>query len=212
MVLRVRERLYDRVMGQTERPISPELLAEAYALGVFPMAESRVGPVRWVCPDARAVMPLEADRFHVPRSLRRKLGRFGVTHDAAFERVVRACAEPRADDDDTWISEAIVQAYVAAHEQGMAHSVEAWEGEAIVGGLYGVALGGAFFAESMFTRVTDASKVCLVHLVEHLRARGFVLLDVQFLTPHLARFGAYEVSREVFMERLRGAMALPVRF
>ncbi|MEX0886517.1 MAG: leucyl/phenylalanyl-tRNA--protein transferase [Phycisphaeraceae bacterium] len=207
-------------MPARPRPITTDLLVEAYAMGIFPMAEHRHGPVRWLCPDPRGLMPLEKDRFHVPRSLRRRLrgGGWRITHDTAFERVMRACAEPRQDDDETWISEEIVRAYVGLHHAGLAHSVEAWAadgdeaGPRLVGGVYGVSLGGAFFAESMFSRATDASKVCLVHLVEHLRSRGFVLLDVQFVTPHLARFGAYELPLDAYLGRLREAMALPGRW
>lgn len=191
-------------------------LLHGYAAGVFPMD----GPdgLRWYRPLRRAVIPLD-ERFHVPDSLRRvvRAGRFRVTADTQFEVVMRACAAPRRQPDgtldaDTWISEQIVAAYVALHEQGHGHSIEVWDGDGLAGGLYGVALGGAFFGESMFHRARDASKVALVHLVERLRAGGFALLDTQFLTPHLARFGAFEMPRVRYEARLAGALAVAARW
>lgn len=183
--------------------LTPDLLLAAYAQGVFPMD----GPegLRWYAPDPRAVIPLD-DGFHVPDSLARvvRQGRFRVTVDRDFEGVMRACAAR----DETWITDRIVDAYVALHRAGFGHSVECWTDDgAFAGGLYGVALGGAFFGESMVSLVRDASKVALVHLVERLRGGGFVLLDTQFLTPHLARFGAHEIRRRAYEARLAEALA-----
>ena len=174
------------------------------------MAAARDGRViRWYAPDPRAIIPLDA--FHVPRSLRQTIrkGIFEVTVNADFPGVIRACAER---GEETWISREIERAYTELHALGLAHSVECWKEERLVGGLYGAALGGAFFGESMFSRETDASKVALVALVERLQARGFTLLDVQYLTPHLARFGAVEISRAEYERRLAGALALARRF
>ncbi len=188
--------------------LTPELLVRAYCMGLFPMADGRDGPIHWYSPDPRAVFPLEA--FHVPRSLRRTMarGRFEVRVNTAFGVVMRACAER----EETWISAEILRAYEELHALGLAHSVEAWHDGGLAGGLYGVALGGAFFGESMFTRVADASKVALAALVGRLRARGFVLLDTQFLTEHLARFGAVEIPREEYLRRLDRALRLDRRF
>ena len=185
--------------------LTPDLLLGAYRIGVFPMADPN-GEVGWYAPDPRAVLPLDA--FHVPKTLAKTVrqGRFEVVVDRDFEGTVRACAAPRADHDETWISEDIVEAYVGLHERGYAHSVECWADGAFAGGLYGVALNGAFFGESMVTRVRDASKVALVHLVERLRAGGFVLLDTQMSTGHLARFGVVEIPRSAFERRLAVAM------
>lgn len=188
--------------------LTPELLVRAYCMGLFPMADSRDGPIHWYSPDPRAVFPLEA--FHVPRSLRRTIarGRFEVRVDTAFGAVMRACAAR----EETWISAGILCAYEELHALGLAHSVEAWQEGALAGGLYGVALGGAFFGESMFSHVRDASKVALAALVERLRARGFVLLDTQFLTEHLARLGAVEIPRAEYLRRLDRALRLDRRF
>ena len=193
--------------------LTPDLLLRAYAAGVFPMAESRrAQSVFWVEPRLRGVLPIE--RFHVPHSLRKTVrrGLFAVRCDTAFEAVMRACAEPRPDHPETWINEPIVAAYTALHQRGFAHSVECWQGEQLVGGLYGVALGGAFFGESMFSRVRDASKVALVHLVARLRLGGYVLLDVQFVTEHLARFGVEEVPARAYRRRLETALAVDASF
>ena len=186
--------------------LTPDLLLGAYRIGVFPMADPD-GEIGWYAPDPRAVLPLDA--FHVPKTLAKTVrqGRFEVVVDRDFEGTVRACAAPRADHDETWISEDIVEAYVGLHDLGFAHSVECWADGAFAGGLYGVALNGAFFGESMVTRVRDASKVALVHLVERLRAGGFVLLDTQMSTGHLARFGVVEIPRSAFERRLAVAMA-----
>jgi leucyl/phenylalanyl-tRNA---protein transferase len=193
-----------------ERP-NAELLLRAYARGIFPMADPHEGTIGYYSPDPRAVIPL--DDFHVPRSLARvaKSGVFELRSDTEFERVIRACAEPRPGRGETWLDERLVHAYLELHARGCAHSVEAWREGRLVGGLYGVHLGAAFFGESMFSRPEaggrDASKVCLVTLVEWLRAGGFRLLDAQFSTPHLARFGCVEIPRARYLERLEEALA-----
>jgi leucyl/phenylalanyl-tRNA--protein transferase len=188
--------------GRVTRWISPEVLLAGYARGIFPMADEATREIRWYSADPRGILPLDA--FRVPRSLRQlvRKGVFTVRVNTAFEDVVRGCAAR----DETWISEEIIQSYVRLHEFGHAHSVEAWQGETLAGGLYGVTLGGAFFGESMFTVVTGASKVCLVFLVERLRERGFSLLDTQFVTPHLAGFGAKEVPRAEYLALLAAAI------
>jgi leucyl/phenylalanyl-tRNA--protein transferase len=191
----------------SDLPLSPALIVHAYRQGIFPMADDD-GTINWYRPDPRAVFPL--DTFHVPKSLAKTLrqGKFEIRVDADFAGVMRGCA----GRDETWISNGIIEAYTELHRLGAAHSVEAWRGGELVGGLYGVALGGAFMGESMFSRATDASKVCLVHLVERLRARGFILLDSQMPTEHLARFGQIEIPHEAYMRQLKRALALPVRF
>ncbi|MFB6248081.1 MAG: leucyl/phenylalanyl-tRNA--protein transferase [Salinibacter sp.] len=184
--------------------LTPALLVRAYANGLFPMGDDRTGTVRWYSPDPRAHLPLGA--FHVPHNLRRRVRRreFEVTSDAAFDRVIRACA----DRDRTWITPRIIRAYTRLHERGRAHSVESWQNGTLAGGLYGVALGGAFFGESMFFRVSHASKVALVHLTRQMRAGGFTLLDTQYSTSHLERFGVVEIPRADYMERLEEALAV----
>lgn len=191
----------------TAPPLTPELLVHAYRRGIFPMADDD-GEIGWYSPDPRAVFPLDA--FKVPKSLAKtvRAGKFEIRIDADFEGVMRACGE-RAE---TWISEDIVRAYTALHRQGLAHSVEAWQGGALVGGLYGVALGGAYMGESMFSRATDASKVCLVHLVDRMKARGYTLLDSQFPTDHLMRFGQALIPRREYMRQLEAALRLSCRF
>lgn len=187
--------------------LDPDLLLRAYALGVFPMAEHRgASDVFWVEPKKRGVIPL--DRFHLSASLAKTLksDRFTITADRAFGAVMEGCAEPAPGRPDTWINPTILEAYRALHARGNAHSVEAWAGGELVGGLYGVKLGAAFFGESMFTRVRDASKVALAHLVARLRAGGFRLLDTQFLTPHLARLGAVELPRAAYRVQLESAL------
>jgi leucyl/phenylalanyl-tRNA--protein transferase len=183
--------------------IDPALLVRAYREGIFPMALDD-GEIGWFSPDPRGVIPLET--FHVPARLARvvRSGRFDVRIDTAFEAVMRSCAQ--RPDDGTWISEEIIDSYLALFRLGLAHSVEAWRRGELVGGLYGVSLGGAFFGESMFHRETDASKVALVALVDRLKRRGFVLLDTQWVTEHLEQFGATEIPREEYLRRL--AMAL----
>ena len=177
--------------------IDPDLLLQGYRLGVFPMAMND-DSIEWFSPDPRAVLPLE--NFHVPHALRRLVRRkpFEITIDKAFSAVIRACAER----ENTWINRDIIDSYTQLYELGHAHSVEAWKANTLAGGLYGVAVGGAFFGESMFYRVTDASKIALVALVEHLRARKFVLLDTQWLTPHLQQFGGIQISREPLSARV----------
>ncbi len=187
--------------------LTPELLLRAYAAGIFPMAEAADDPdVFWVDPEQRGILPL--DGFHLPRRLSRTLRRdiFEVRCDGAFEAVVRGCAEPMPDRPKTWINEEIVRLYAALHRLGFAHSVETWRDGELVGGLYGVALGAAFFGESMYSRVTDASKVALAHLVARLRLGGFRLLDTQFVTGHLQQFGAVEISRAQYHRRLTAAL------
>jgi leucyl/phenylalanyl-tRNA--protein transferase len=187
--------------------IDPDLLLEGYKLGVFPMAMND-NSIEWFSPDPRAVLPLE--NFHVPHALRRLVRRkpFEVTIDKAFPAVIQACAERK----DTWINREIIESYTRLHELGHAHSVEAWNDSRLAGGLYGVTVGGAFFGESMFHHVTDASKVTLVALVERLHARKFVLLDTQWLTPHLQQFGGIQISRSDYLRLLRRAVDLPRRF
>jgi len=188
--------------------LTPDLLLRAYAIGIFPMAESRVDPeLHWIDPDMRGILPL--DKFHVPRKLRAKLrrGHFEVRCDTAFHDVIQGCAEPGENRPDTWINPVIEQLYSELYELGFAHSVECWRNGELVGGLYGVSLGAAFFGESMFSRVTDASKVALVQLVLRLRRGGFHLLDTQFNTQHLSRFGAEEIPREAYRQLLTKAVS-----
>jgi len=184
--------------------LTPELLRRAYAHGLFPMGDDRTGTVRWYSPDPRAHLPL--DDLHVPHNLRRRVQKqaFDVTTDTVFEDVIRACA----DRDRTWITPRIIRAYTRLHDRGSAHSVECWQEGDLAGGLYGVALGGAFFGESMFFRVSNASKVALVHLVRQMRASGFTLLDTQYSTAHLERFGVVEIPRPDYLERLGHARTL----
>lgn len=193
--------------------MTADLLLRAYALGVFPMASGRNEPeIRFYSPDERGILPL--DRFHVARRLARTVrsDRFHVRIDTAFARVVRACAAPACGRSETWINDEIAEVYNALHCRGCAHSVECWRGDTLAGGLYGVAIGAAFFGESMFSCERDASKVALVHLVARLRRGGFDLLDAQFFTSHLARFGAIEIPRTRYMEILAKAIAKPAEF
>lgn len=193
--------------------LDADTLLKAYAIGVFPMAMSRDDPeLHWFDPEKRGIIPL--DRFHIPRRLARTLRAepFRVTADAAFERVMRLCAEPRPGRTETWINETIVDLYTELHDRGHAHSIECWHGEDLVGGLYGVSLGAAFFGESMFSRATDASKVALCGLVSVLRAGGYTLLDTQYLTGHLTQFGAVEIPRRDYRRRLAEAIARPAAF
>lgn len=187
--------------------LTPEILLRAYAEGLFPMAERRGDPtLYWVSPDKRGIIPL--DGFHVPRRLARtaRSGAFTITSDRAFRAVMEACAAPGPGREESWINDEILRLYTALHIGGHAHSVECWQGDRLVGGLYGVRLGAAFFGESMFSRVRDASKVALVSLVEGLNRGGFVLLDTQFITAHLARFGAVEIPRQQYLRRLHDAL------
>lgn len=210
-------------------------------MGAFPMATGRHGQIRWYSPDPRAILPLDTVRFSSSLLRRVRSGKFEITFDAAFEDVVRSCAQARRKHEDTWINEDIFRVYTQLHQVGVGHSVEAWlrvphaskeletdcpkitgdvmtarpftssvdsknENRVLVGGLYGLALGGAFFGESMFTRVSDASKVCLVHLVEHLRSRGYVLLDTQIANSHMQQFGIIEIPRSEYLDRLTQAL------
>ncbi|MDE2516841.1 MAG: leucyl/phenylalanyl-tRNA--protein transferase [Rhodospirillales bacterium] len=194
-------------MARRAPAITPELLLRAYRGGYFPMAEGR-GSARlyWLDPERRGILPL--DRFHLPRRLARTAlsAHFTITADRDFAATIAGCAESRANRPDTWINAEIEHLFTALHRQGHAHSIEVWQGEALAGGLYGVALGTAFFGESMFSRVRDASKVALVHLLARLRLAGFTLLDTQFVTPHLARFGAIEVPRAAYHAMLEAAL------
>jgi leucyl/phenylalanyl-tRNA--protein transferase len=189
--------------------ITPNLLLQAYAAGVFPMADGREDDeLFWVDPEKRGIIPLDA--FHIPRSLAKTVRRdiYTVTTDTAFRDVVQACSKPARGRETTWISERIETLYADLFSRGFAHSVECWQGGKLVGGLYGVSLAGAFFGESMFHTATDASKVALVHLVARLRYGGFGLLDTQFITGHLKQFGTIEIPRTDYHGRLRVALAL----
>jgi leucyl/phenylalanyl-tRNA--protein transferase len=189
-------------------PLTPSLLLAAYREGVFPMADPQSGEISWFSPDPRAVIPLA--EFTVPRSLRQLIHRrtFEIRVDTAFAEVMRSCA----GREETWISGEIITAYTALHVHGYAHSVEAWRDSVLAGGLYGVSIGGAFFGESMFSRESGASKVALASLVERLRMHGFHLLDTQYLTPHLAQFGAVEIPRAEYLLQLEKALNLRVVF
>jgi leucyl/phenylalanyl-tRNA--protein transferase len=195
------------VVGITRR-LNAGMVEAAYREGLFPMAQPQLGVVTWHRPDPRAIVPLDA--FHVPRRLARTLrqGRFELSFDRAFAAVMRGCAAARP----VWIGPAFHRVYGELNRRGKAHSVEVWQGDVLVGGLYGVHLGGAFFAESKFHRVRDASKVALVALVERLRARGFRLLEVQYLTPHLRQFGTREVSARAYARLLERALAVDCPF
>jgi leucyl/phenylalanyl-tRNA--protein transferase len=193
--------------------LTADLLLRAYAIGIFPMADSADDPdIFWVDPEWRGIIPLHD--FHVPQRLKRtiKSSPFVIRCDSAFEAVIRGCAAPAEDRQRTWINDKIVRLYLELFRRGFAHSVETWyEGE-LVGGLYGVSLAGAFFGESMFSRVTDASKVALVHLVARLIRSGYMLLDTQFVTSHLQRFGAIEIPRAEYRRMLAAALSAPAEF
>ncbi|MBI3803270.1 MAG: leucyl/phenylalanyl-tRNA--protein transferase [Nitrospirae bacterium] len=186
--------------------LTPELLEAAYCRGIFPMADD--GEIRWYSPDPRGILDLPT--FHLSKRLARTVrqGRFEITVNRNFEGVIRACA----GREETWINEEIIEAYTALHRLGKAHSVEAYLEGTLAGGLYGVALGGAFMGESMFTLMRDASKVCLVFLIERLKTRGYTLLDTQFITSHLQRFGAVEIPQKEYLRRLESALRLECRF
>ncbi|WP_114391986.1 leucyl/phenylalanyl-tRNA--protein transferase [Oleisolibacter albus] len=193
--------------------LTPELLLRAYAAGVFPMAESAESTeLLWFDPPWRGILPL--DGFHVPRRLRRTMRQtpFEVRIDSDFPAVMQACGAPAPGRESTWINAEILEAYTALHRLGHAHSVECWQSGTLVGGLYGVALGGAFFGESMFSRTSDASKVALVHLVARLRAGGYRLLDTQFVTRHLTQFGATEIPRHRYRVQLAAAVRAEATF
>ncbi len=200
-------------MSRRAFDVTPELMLRAYQAGLFPMAETRQADrLHWLDPARRGVLPL--DGFHLPRRLRRTVlsDTFQVTADTAFAAVIAGCAEEAPGREDTWINADIERLFNALHRMGHAHSVETWQHGALAGGLYGVALGGAFFGESMFSRVRDSSKAALVHLVARLRLSGFRLLDTQFVTAHLARFGAREIPRDRYKALLAGAVEVPARW
>lgn len=203
-------------MGGADRPrlpvpmerLDPQLVLGAYAVGVFPMADGRdADGIYWVEPRRRAILPL--DGFHLARSLRKTIAadRFRVTADQAFDAVLALCAEAARDRPDTWINPTIADVFGRLHRLGFAHSVECWDGDRLAGGLYGLALGRAFFGESMVSRATDASKVALAWLVARLRVGGFTLLDCQFQTDHLASLGAIEIDRADYLDRLAEAVS-----
>ena len=193
--------------------LTPEILLRAYAVGLFPMAERRDdSTLYWIDPEKRGILPL--DDFHVSRRLRRTVrsGLYQIRCNTAFADVVRACAAPGPKRDESWINDEIVSLYSDLHELGRAHCVETWEDGELVGGLYGVALGAAFFGESMFSAARDASKVALVHLVARLRKSGYLLLDTQFVTEHLAQFGVVELPRAGYRQRLSAALDATASF
>jgi len=193
--------------------ITPDVLLKAYACGIFPMSESADDPgLFWVEPEFRGIIPL--DEFHVPKRLARTVrqGVFTVKADTAFDQVISLCAEDAPDRPDTWINGRIAELYKELHRMGHCHSIECWQEDTLVGGLYGVRLGGAFFGESMFSKRTNASKLALIALVQHLRAQGFVLLDTQFLTDHLASLGAIEIPKAEYLEKLADALEIEARF
>lgn len=195
------------------RPLNTDILLRAYTMGLFPMARTRDdAKLYWIDPEDRGILPL--DRFHMPRSLKKvmKQGRFQIRVDTAFGAVMAGCAEAKKGREETWINAPIVELFSELHDTGLAHSVESWDGDRLVGGLYGLALGGAFFGESMFSRATDASKVALVDLVARLRLGGFRLLDTQFITDHLLRFGAVEIPRPQYQVLLAEALAHQAHF
>ena len=199
-------------MPVTRRPIevTPELILKAYRAGLFPMAETRnAARLYWLDPEQRGILPL--DTFHLPRKLKRlvRSDHFEVSADRDFAAVIAACARAREGRDETWITADIDRLFTERARRGHAHSVETRHGGALVGGLYGVAIGGAFFGESMFSDATDASKVALVHLVARLRLAGYTLLDTQFVTAHLSRFGAHEIPRADYRRRLARAIEAP---
>ncbi|TDK36924.1 leucyl/phenylalanyl-tRNA--protein transferase [Rhizobium deserti] len=193
--------------GRYYPAITPDILLRAYSIGLFPMAESADDPeIFWVEPETRGVLPL--DQFHVSNSLAKAIRKkpFDLRVDTDFEGVMALCAAPADDRPSTWINSTIRKLYSELHRMGHAHSVEAWESDELIGGLYGVSLGSAFFGESMFSRRTNASKICLVHLVERLKAKGFTLLDTQFTTEHLKTFGATDIPKDEYLALLKAAV------
>jgi leucyl/phenylalanyl-tRNA---protein transferase len=187
--------------------ITPQVLLEAYTAGIFPMAESADDPsLYWIEPEERGVIPLTG--FHISQSLRKvvRKRKFEIKIDTAFDAVIAACGEKTDDRDATWINARIIKLYNQLHKMGCCHSVESWLDGKLVGGLYGVRIGAAFFGESMFSRETDASKVALVHLVARLNAGGFKLLDAQFLNPHLVQFGTYTIKKDAYRPVLDEAL------
>jgi leucyl/phenylalanyl-tRNA--protein transferase len=199
-------------MSRNAAILSPEMMLTAYSQGAFPMTDPD-GVTRWYSADPRGVLPL--DEFHCPRTLRQivRQSRFEIRIDDDFEATMRACKDvKRPERDSSWISDELVNAYVRLHDLGFAHSVEAWQRGELVGGLYGVALGGAFFGESMFHRAANASKVCLVHLIDRLRERGFALLDTQMVTEHMRQFGAREIPAADYLSQLDVALGKDCQF
>lgn len=194
--------------GHRDEILTPDVLLDAYRIGFFPMAENRDGPLSWYSPDPRGIIPLSP--CSIPRSVRKLLrsGLFEIRMDTCFEQVMRACAAR----EETWISEEIVHLYCALFRAGYGHSVEAWHGGDLAGGLYGIAIGGAFFGESMFSTLPGASKAALATLMVHLEEAHFSLLDTQFLTPHLAQFGGVEIPRPEYLDLLENALNLEVFF
>lgn len=197
-------------MAKGDPDITPELLLHAYTIGVFPMARSRrARTIEWYDPQMRGVLPI--GRLHVPKRLRRTIRQapYRITFDRAFRAVMTGCADARKD---TWINDKIIDLYTQLHEAGFAHSVEAWRGDELVGGVYGISIGGAFFGESMFSTATDASKIALVYLAARLWKQGYALLDTQFINEHLMQFGVEEIPRDEYHARLGAALELPVVF
>ncbi|MGI9509585.1 MAG: leucyl/phenylalanyl-tRNA--protein transferase [Geminicoccaceae bacterium] len=193
--------------------LTPELLLLAYASGIFPMADDReASVVQWIDPHHRGIIPLH--HYHVPRSLKKVIRqrRFQIRADTAFASVITACAECQPDRPRTWLNDELITLYCTLHEMGYAHSVEAWSDDRLVGGVYGISLGGAFFGESMFSRARDASKVALIDLIERLNRGGYLLLDTQFVTDHLMRFGAVEIPREAYLRQLKQALEREAEF
>jgi leucyl/phenylalanyl-tRNA---protein transferase len=197
-----------KLQSTEEIIIDSEFLLTAYCNGYFPMAEPKTGEINWYSPDPRTIFDL--NEFHIPRSLKLviKKKNFEIHINRQFEDTMRACGER----DETWISEKIVQSYVKLYKLGFAHSVEVWRDGKLTGGLYGVAVGGAFFGESMFSRTRDASKIALTYLVARLKERGYTLLDTQFITPHLKRFGAREISRDEYLKQLEKSITINCSF
>ncbi len=195
-----------------ENALSPELIIHGYHIGIFPMADSAHGKVRWYLPKMRAIIPL--DNFHISRSLRQVISKktFDIRFNSDFRSVIMNCAYPRDKCGETWISKDIIFAYYKLHELGYAHSVEAYQADNLVGGLYGVSIGGAFFGESMFYKVSNASKVALFALVTHLKEREFKLLDSQFMNENVQRFGAIEIPHSEYISRLNEAIEAPTSF
>lgn len=220
-------------MPERDDSISPSLVLQAYSQGLFPMAPSRDSPVQWCTADPRTVLPLHSARFSRSLLQRVKRGDYQITFNQAFVRVISACALPRPNEPETWINEAIIETYTQLHKMGYSHSVEAWapadsalirnredarfeagnlneQGRCLVGGLYGVAIGGAFFGESMFSVAVDASKVCLHHLVQRMKHLGAELLDVQFSNPHLTPFGVIDIPTDAYQQQLTDAIGKKV--
>lgn len=194
-------------MSRRAFQLTPDLMLRAYSIGLFPMAETRASDrIYWLDPELRGILPLEG--FHLPRRLLRTIlsGPYTVTTDKNFAGVIAGCAEPRPGRDETWINPEIEKLFIDLHAQGHAHSVETWQDGQLVGGLYGVSLGAAFYGESMFSRARDASKVALAHLVARLRLGGYRLLDTQFVTKHLTQFGAFEIPRTRYKQILAAAI------